>query len=326
MQTSTLFAAGALIAGAVMPAFDALAQAYPVKPVRIYIGYVPGGAADLTARVIAQKLQLPQYLAQPMIVESRPGAGSTLAIHRLTTSPPDGYSLLVLSEGGLTQSARGAKLPYDLVRDLTPVAPIAVSTNVLVVHPLVPARNVKELIALARKSPGKLTFGSSGNGSAQHLAGELFNLMAKVDIRHVPYKGGAQAAVAAAGGEVDVSFASVASAMPFLGNGKLRALGVTMGRRASFLPDVPTLSEAGLTGYEHSSWYGVVAPAGLPKEIVTRLNTAIGSVVSAADTKDVLNKSGLEPHVSTPEEFSGFIRTQLAKATKLAKVAGLTAE
>jgi tripartite-type tricarboxylate transporter receptor subunit TctC len=315
----------ATFAAAALAPPDADAQGYPAKPVRIYIGYGPGGAADFTARVIAQKLQLPQYLAQPFIVDSRPGAGSTIAIRHVTTQPPDGYSLLVLTEGGLTQSARGAKLPYDIVRDLTPIAPIAVSTNALIVHPLVPAKNVKELVQLARSSPGKLTFGSSGNGSAQHLAGELFNMIAKVKILHVPYKGGAQAAVATAGGEVDMSFASVASAMPFVSNGKVRMLAITMGKRASFLPDVPTLNESGLPGYEHSSWYGVVGPAAMPRDIVAKLNTAIGSIVSSADTRDVVNKGGLEPQVSTPEQFSEFIRAQLAKATKLSKAAGLTA-
>ncbi|HTE15065.1 MAG TPA: tripartite tricarboxylate transporter substrate binding protein [Burkholderiales bacterium] len=303
-----------------------MAQSYPTKPVRLIIGYVPGGAADFTARLIAQRLQMPQQLAQPVIVESRPGAGSTLAIHRVATSPPDGYTLLLISEGGLVQSARGAKLPYDFERDLSPISFIAVGPQGLVVHPTLPARNVKELIALARRHPGKLSFGSSGNGSAQHLAGELFNLTAQTRILHVPFKGGAQSAVAVASGEIEMAFATIPSALPFISSNRLRLLAITLPQRASFLRDTPTLNEAGLAGYEYSAWYGVMAPAATPPEIIARLNEAIGKVVNTADMKELLNKGGLDPQTNTPREFAAFVKNQLEKSRKLIKLAGISAD
>ena len=296
------------------------------NPVRILIGYVPGGAADFTARLIAQRLQTPQQLGQPVIVESRPGAGSTLAIHRVATSPPDGYTLLLISEGGLVQSARGAKLPYDFERDLSPITFIAVGPQGLVVHPAVPARSVKELIALARRHPGKMSFGSSGNGSAQHLAGELFNLTAQTRILHVPFKGGAQSAVAVAGGEIEMAFATIPSALPFISSNRLRLLAITLPQRVSFLRDTPTLSEAGLAGYEYSAWYGVMAPAGTPPEIITRLHGAIGLAVNTPDMKELLNKGGLEPQTNTPREFAAFVKNQLEKSRRLIKLAGISAE
>ncbi len=316
----------AFIACLCLVAFNGMAQSYPAKPVRIIIGYVPGGAADFTARLIAQKLQLPQQLAQPVIVESRPGAGSTLAIHRVATSPADGYTLLLISEGGLVQTARGAKLPYELERDLSPISFIAVGPQGLVVHPTVPARNVKELIALARQNPGKMSFGSSGNGSAQHLAGELFNLMANTRIMHVPFKGGAQSSVATASGEIEMTFATIPSALPFIGSGKLRLLAITLPQRVSFLPQTPTLNEAGLPGYEYTAWYGVMAPAGTPLEIIARLNDAIAKVVNTADMKELFNKGGLEPQTNTPREFAAFVKSQLEKSRKLAKLAGISSE
>jgi len=315
-----------IAAGLCLAAANAFAQTYPSKPLRIMIGYVPGGAADFTARLIAQRLQMPRHLGQPVIVESRAGAGSTLAIGRVAASPADGYTLLLISEGGLVQSARGAKLPYDLERDLSPISFVAVGPQGLVVHPSVPARNVKELIALARRSPGKLNFGSSGNGSAQHLAGELFNLMANVKIMHVPFKGGAQSSVAAASGEIDMIFATIPSASPFINSGKLRLLAITLPQRASFLPDAPTLSESGLPGYEYTAWYGVTAPAGTPPEIIARLNDAIVKIVNTPEMKDVLNKGGLEPRTNTPREFAAFVKSQLEKSRKLAKLAGITSE
>jgi tripartite-type tricarboxylate transporter receptor subunit TctC len=302
------------------------AQGYPSKPVRIMIGYVPGGAADFTARLIAQRLQTPQHLGQPMIVESRAGAGSTLAIHRVATSPPDGYTLLLISEGGLVQSARGAKLPYDLERDLQPISFVAVGPQGLVVHPNVPARNVKELIALARRNPGKMSYGSASTGGAQHFAGELFNLMANVKIMHVPFKGGAQSSVATASGEIEMSFATIPSALPFISSGKLRLLAITLLERVSFLPDTPTIHEAGLPGYEQAAWYGVMAPTGTPPEIIARLNDAIAKVVNTPDMKDLLNKGGLEPRTNSPAQFAAFVKNQLEKSRKLTRLAGITSE
>jgi tripartite-type tricarboxylate transporter receptor subunit TctC len=249
-----------------------------------------------------------------------------LAIHRVATSPADGYTLLLISEGGVVQSARGAKLPYDLERDLSPISFIAVGPQGLVVHPAVPARNVKELIALARRNPGKLSYGSSSTGGAQHFAGELFNLMTNVKIMHVPFKGGAQSAVATAGGEIEMSFATIPSVSPFVNTGKLRLLAITLLERVSFLPDTPTLNESGVPGYELAAWYGVMAPAATPAEIIARLNDTIGKVVNTSDMKELLNKGGLEPRTNTPREFAAFIKSQLEKSRKLTKLAGITSD
>jgi tripartite-type tricarboxylate transporter receptor subunit TctC len=301
------------------------AQSYPAKPVRILIGYGPGGAADFTARVIGQKLQAPQQLGQPVIVESRPGAGSTIAIRALASAPPDGYTLMVLSEGGIVQSARGTKLGYDIDRDIAPIALAANGPYALTVHPSVPARTAKELVALARQRPGQLNYGSSGNGSAQHLAGELFQMIMNVKLTHVPYKGGAQAAVATASGEVDMSFTTVPSALPLLQSAKVRLIGISSRERVSFMPNAPTLHELGIP-YEYTAWYGVIAPANLSPEILTRLNAEIRSAVSSQDVKEAFNKGGLEATSGTPEQFRVFLRGQFERAAKLAKAAGLPSD
>jgi len=315
-------AAVALYAGVWHAAADA--QNYPTKPVRIYIGYGPGGAADFAARAVGQKF--PELLGQPLIVESRPGAGSTIAIERVATSPPDGYSLLLIADGGAVQSALRPSLSYDLERDLAPVSSLASGAFVLAVHPSVPARDVRELIALARVQSGKLNFGSSGTGGAAHLAGELFNLMAKVSIVHVPYKGGAEAAVANASGQIDLSYPSIPAALPLVQAGKIRALAVTRAKRTSFLPDVPTLHESGLTGYDYYIWYGVLAPAGVPKDIIARLNTVIGKIMNTAEMKELFKRQGLEPQTDSPEQFAAFIHHELVQYRKLIKAAGIKAE
>lgn len=316
----------AVLAAWMLAASTVAAQGYPNKPIRIMIGYVPGGAADFTARLLASRLQTPQSLGQPIIVESRAGAGSTLAIRQVAAAAPDGYTLLLISEGGLVQSARGAKLPYDLERDLAPISFMAVGPQGLVVHPAVPAKTARELITLAQKMPGKLSYGSSGNGSAQHLAGELFNLTANTKILHVPFKGGAHTAVAVAGGEIEMAFATIPSVVPFIQTKRIRLLAITLPQRVSFLRDVPTLNEAGLAGYEYSAWYGVMAPAGTPSEIINRLNDAISKAINTPEMKELLNKGGLEPQTNTPHEFAAFVKSQLEKSRKLIKMAGIPAE
>ncbi|MGE5522786.1 MAG: Bug family tripartite tricarboxylate transporter substrate binding protein [Rhodospirillaceae bacterium] len=316
----------ALAFAAMSPASHTRAQSYPNKPVRILIGYAPGGAADFTARLLAQRLQMPELLGQPVIVESRAGAGSTIAIKAGATAAPDGYTLTLISDGGLVQSARGAKLGYDIEKDMAPISFAAVGPFVLTVHPLVPAHNAKELIALAKRQPGKLTYGSSGNGSAQHLAGEFFQSLTGTKLLHVAYKGGAQAAVATASGEVEMSFTTVPSVASLLKGGKLRLIGVTTERRASFMPDVPTLQELGVKDYEYSAWYGVLGPAGLPKELVARLGAAIKTAVSTAEIREAFNQGGLDPFTNTPEQFRTFIHNQLAKSAQLVKAAGIPAD
>lgn len=313
-----------IVACANLLVFDSLAQSYPVKPIRLLVGFPPGGGLDVTARLIAPKLS--ENLGQPVVVENRTGAGGSIAAEWVARSRADGYTLLLMAAAITVQPALRLKLPYDLERDFAPVSLVASGAFVLVVHPSVPARNVRELIALARSQPGKLNFGSSGVGGATHLANELFNWMAKVNIVHVPYKGGAEVAVAIAAGEVDMSFPSVTTALPLLEAGKLRALAVTSAKRASLMPSVPTLDESGLPGYDRSSWYGVLAPAGVPKDVIARLNAAIAKVVNTLEMKESLNRQGFEPQTSTSEQFAALIRREIAQNAKLVKLAGLKAE
>lgn len=303
---------------------DALAQGYPVKPIRMVVGYSPGGGTDATARVVAQKLS--ETLGQSVLVENRPGASGSIAVERVASSPADGYTLLMLTSNETVLPAMRAKLPFDLRRDFAPVSLVTIGPMLLVVHPSVPARSVKDLIALARAQPGKLSFGSSGFGGTPHLAGELFSSMAKVKLMHIAYKGGADAVIAAASGQVDMSFASITSGLPLLGVGKLRALAVTSGKRMSTVPSIPTLHESDVTGYDYSAWYGVAAPAGMPKTIITRLNSEIGRVVNTAEMKESLNKQGLEPQTNTAEQFAAFIDSEIERSAGLIRLTGAKGE
>lgn len=240
-----------------------------------------------------------------MVVENRPGAATAIGAERVARSPADGYTLLPIPTSTAVQSALRTNLSYDLKRDLAPVSLVAIGPFVLVVHPSLPARNVKELISLARSQPGKLDYGSPGVGSANHLAGELFNLRAKTKMLHVPYKGSGEAVIAAASGQVPVSFPSLAGALPLLRTGKLRPLAVTAAKRVSLLSSVPTVNESGLPGYEYTVWYGVSAPAGVPKDIITRLNAVLGKVIQMPEVIDSLSKQGLEPQTSEPYAETG---------------------
>jgi tripartite-type tricarboxylate transporter receptor subunit TctC len=305
-------------------AVDGVAQSYPSKPVRLVVGYVPGGAVDFTARLVGQKLS--DIIGQPVVIENRAGAATAIATERVATAPPDGYTLLLIPISTAVQSALRTNLPYDLLRDVAPVSLASVGPFVLAVHPSLPAHNVKELIALARAQPGKLNYGSPGVGSANHLVGELYSMITKVKMEHVPYKGSGEAVVAAASGQAPVTFSSVAGALPLLENNKLRPLAVTSARRVSMLPNVPTLDESGLPGFDYSAWYGVAAPGAVPKDIIARLNAAVGKVVQMRDVKEAFNRQGFEPQASTPEEFGALIRREIEQTTKLIKLTGLKAE
>ncbi len=311
-----------LIAG--VSAVDSVAQSYPVKPVRMVLGFSAGGLSDVLARLLAPKLS--EQLGQPLVIENRPGASGSIATQRVATSPADGYTLLLMTAADTVTPALRAKLGYDLERDFAPVTLVVIAPFVLLVHPSVPARNVKELIALARARPGKLSYGSVGAGSTPHLAGELMKAMAKINIVNVPYKGGADNVIAAASGQVDMSFASIPSLLPLLEAGRIRPLAVTSARRASLLPALPTLDESGLPGYDRSSWQGVLAPAGVPKDIIARIVAVIGSVVDNPEVKQLLIKQGLEPQTGTPEQFGAFIRRELAKNAELIRSIGVKAE
>lgn len=313
-----------IAACASLSASDSLAQGYPAKPIRLVLGFSTGGLSDVLARLIAPKLS--DHLGQPLVVENRPGASGAIATQRVAASPADGYTLLLMTAADTVTPALRTRLPYDLERDFAPVSLVVIAPFVLLVHPSVPARNVKELIALARSRPGKLSYGSVGAGSTPHLAGELLKVMAKVNIVNVPYKGGADNVIAAASGQVDMSFASIPSLLPLLEAGRIRPLAVTSARRASLLPSLPTLDESGLPGYDRSSWQGVLAPAGVPKDIIVRLSTAIGRVVDIPEMNQALIKQGLEPQTNTPEQFAAFIHRELAKNAELIKSIGAKTE
>ena len=324
MSRHTSMLSGLLGLTSVLIAFGTAAQSYPVRPVHIVVGYAAGGGADTTARPVAQKLS--EILGQPVIVENRPGASSSIAIERVSKSAPDGYTLLQLSSPGIAQAVLRIKLPYDLNRDFAPISLMTFAPAVLVVHPSVPARNIRELIELARSRPNQLNYGSSGLGGSAHFAGELFNLMAKVSITHVPYKGGADAVVATAAGQIEISYPSIPSALPLISAGKVRPLAVASIKRASMLAAVPTLDESGLAGYDLSVWYGLLGPAGITRSIVDALNAAVFRAVNTAEMKESMNKQGLEVETSTPDQFAALIRNEVVLYEKLTKLAGLKPE
>ncbi len=305
-------------------AAGAQAQAYPVKPVRMLFGYTAGGAGDVSARMLAAKLA--ESLGQNVIVENRPGAGGAIADEAVAKSPPDGYTLLYAAGSTAILPALRARLPYDVERDFAPVSLVVLTSFALTIHPSVPVHDVKSLIALARAQPGKLTHSSPGIGSSSHFAAEVFKMMAEVKILHVPFKGPPEATTAVVSGELDVGFPSVTGALPFIATNRLKALAVSSARRASQLPAVPTLGESGLTGYERAGWNGVLAPAAVPKDIITRLNAAIVRHVNQPEMKESFFKQGLEAQTNTPEQFTAFIKRELAQNAKVAKFAGIKAD
>jgi tripartite-type tricarboxylate transporter receptor subunit TctC len=300
------------------------AQPYPVKPVRLIFGYTAGGAGDVSARMLAQKLS--EMLGQQVVVENRPGAGGAIADEYVAKSPADGYTLLYAAGSTAILPALRPKLPYDVARDFAPVSLVVITSFALALHPSVPVHDVKGLIALAQSQPGKLTFSSPGIGSSSHFAAEVFKMMADVKMLHVPFKGPPEATTAVVSGELDIGFPSVTGALPFVATHRLKALAVSSAKRASQLPAVPTLSEAGLAGYERAGWNGVLAPAAVPKEIITRLNAAIVKIVSTPEIKDAFFKQGLEAQTNTPEQFAAFIQRELVQNAKVAKFAGIRAE
>ncbi len=299
------------------------AQSYPVKPVRIVVGFSAGGGTDITARMLAQKLS--EYLGGRVVVENRPGSGGMIATEAVAKSPADGYTLLMVAAADVVQPALRAKLSYDLERDFAPISNVVVVPFALVSHPSVPARNVRELLALARAKPGRLNYASSGIGSSAHLSNELFNSMAKVSITHVPYKGVAEGVTALASGQIDMIFGSFPATLPLYEAGKIRMLAVSTLKRTSVMPALPTVNESGVPGYERYGWYGVIAPAGVSKEIITRLNAGIVKVVGMPDMRDMFVRQGLDPQTNTPEQFAAFIHSELVQTAKLVKASGAQA-
>ena len=311
----------AAISGMIVVA-AAQAADYPRKSVRMIVAFAPGGASDLGARILAQKLTV--SMGQQVVVDNRAGAGGNLGHELATKATPDGYTILWCSIGPMAVNVSlFAKLPYHPLRDFEPITLAADSINALVVHPSVPATSVQEFIALAKAQPGKLNYGSSGYGGAGHLSGELFNLMAGVNITHVPYKGGGPAMLDLIGGQIQSIFATLPTALAHMRTGKIRGLAVVTAKRAPALPELPTIAEAGVPGYAASNWYGLAAPAGTPRPIVAKLHREIVNALESADVKEAYSVQGFVPLTSTPQEFRAFIKTEIDKWGALIKKIGL---
>jgi tripartite-type tricarboxylate transporter receptor subunit TctC len=297
------------------------AQAYPNRPVKIIVPFGAGGPADIYARFLGQRLQEP--LGQPFVVENRPGGGSVLGTDAVAKSPADGYTLLLMSNTHTVNETLIPKKPFELLRDLAPVAPINYSDLLLVVHPSVPAGNLKELIALAKSQPGRMNYASSGPGTPYHMAGELFKSMAGIDVVHVPYKGSDGARVGILGGQVQMMFDAITTMAPNVRAGKLKGFGTSGRARSSVLPETPTVSEAGVPGYEATIWLGVMAPAGTPKPVLDRLNAEITRITGSTEVKEAWAKQGATAMSMTPEQFGQYLREDIAKWAKVIAQAGI---
>ena len=321
LSTLALTAGVALLAGATSMAG---AQAFPTRPIRIIAPYVPGGGVDFVARVIAAKLS--ETIGQQVIVENRPGGGTNIGSEMVVRSAPDGYMLLL---GGVPNTANMTlfkKPPYDVVKDFAPVTQTTIAPNILAVHPSVPVRSVKDLIALAKSRRGELTFASAGIGSSNHLSGEQFRIMAGLDIVHVPYKGGGAAVTDLLAGQVSMYFGTTPSTVPHVRTGRLRALAVTSAQRSRATPDIPTMSETALPGFEQSAWHGILAPAGTPPAVIARLNSEVVRVLRQPDTIDRMAAQGVDVIGNSPAEFATFIKQDVVKYEKLVKSAGIKIE
>jgi tripartite-type tricarboxylate transporter receptor subunit TctC len=292
---------------------------YPVRPIHLLVGSAPGGTTDLVARVMSAKIA--ELLGGAVVVDNRPGANQMIAAEFTAKASPDGYTLLMIPAGFSINPALYKKLPFDPIKDFTPVAKVAVAPNVLVINPSTSARTVAELIALARAKPGTLTYGSSGVGAPSHVAGALFALLTKTELVHVAYKGSGPAMTDLLGGTIQMSFPSIPGALPYISSGQLIALGVTSSERSSALKNVPTIEEAGVAGYDVGSWFGIVGPAGLPAPVVAHLNAVINQALKAPDVQKVLARIGAEPVGGSPEQFSTAIRSDVKKWVEVFKAA-----
>jgi tripartite-type tricarboxylate transporter receptor subunit TctC len=318
MKSTVILLLGAIAAA--MP-FSAMAQGYPSKPLRLVIGFPPGGGADIVGRQIAPRLG--DLLGQPVVIDNRPGAGANIALELVAKQPPDGYTLMLTTPTIAVNPGLYPKVGYDSVRDFSPVALMASTVYMLVVHPSLPVKSVKELVALAKARPRQLNYSTGGNGAAAHLAGELFRSMAGIQIVHVPFKGIAPALVAVLSGEAQLTFASQPSSLSQVKAGKLRALAVTSLKRSPFTPDLPSIAEAGLPGYDTTAWYGIIAPAKTPPAIVKRLNEDVARVLEMPEVKTGLANRSFQILGGSPDEFGAFIKAELAKWGKVVKEAGM---
>jgi tripartite-type tricarboxylate transporter receptor subunit TctC len=319
-RTFLAAAATAALIGAAS-ATGAAARSYPDKPIRMVVPFAPGGATDIFARLVAQKLS--ESLGQQVVVENKPGAGGNLGADAVAEAAPDGHTIVMGTVG--THAINGslyASMPYDAQKDFEPVALVAAVPNVMVVNPKVPAATVQEFVDYARSRPGQVNMASSGNGTSIHMSGELFKQQTGVDMTHVPYKGSGPALTDLLGGQVQVMFDNLPPSMPHIRSGSLRALAVTSPKRSPALPDVPTVAEAGVPGYEATSWFGVFAPAGTPRPIVDRLNAEINEALASPDAKARFDEMGAEARATTPAEFRDFTRAEAAKWAQVVKASG----
>lgn len=300
------------------------AQTYPAKSIRFLVGFPPGGGSDIMARSVSQRLS--ESLGRQVVVDNRPGANANIAAETAARSLPDGYTMVLISAPHAVSKTLYRSLAYDLEKDLTPIALLGTVPHALIVHPSLPAKSVNELISLARARSGQLTVASAGVGATDHIAAEMFASMAKVKYLHVPYKGSGPALVDLVSGQVAAMFASMPSAVPYVRNGRVRCFAVTGAKRAEVMPEIPTIAESGLPGYELTTWYGIMFPAGTPKEIVARMNTEINRAISLPDVRERLAAVGAEPLGGTPEAYGAVIRSDVARFTKIVKDADIQAE
>jgi tripartite-type tricarboxylate transporter receptor subunit TctC len=301
------------------PAFS---QQFPTRPIKIIVPFGPGGFTDVAARILQKELA--PAIGQSIVIENKPGAGSTIGTAEVSKAPPDGYTLVMISTAHVISPHLYKSMPYDPIRDFTPVMKLAEGPYVLVVHPSLGVNSVQELIALAKSKPNTVDYASSGNGSAQHLVGALFVTMAHAPLSHVPYKGSSQAMNDVLGGIVKVSFVGVPNALPNLASGKIKALAVTTRKRYSELPDVPTLDESGVKGYDATIWLGLLAPPGTPRDIVDKLNTSITKILSTQEAKKLMASAGVDVATSSPEEFGRLMQTELDRWGKVVRETGAT--
>jgi tripartite-type tricarboxylate transporter receptor subunit TctC len=321
MNKQLLFGAAAAI-GLALAAPAVLAQAYPSKPIKIIVPFGPGGFTDVAARILQKELA--PVIGQPIVIENKPGAGSTIGTSEVAKAAPDGYTLVMVSTTHVISPHLYKSMPYDPIKDFTPVMKLAEGPYVLVTHPSLPVKSVAELIALAKAKPDTVDYASSGNGSSQHLVGALFVTMAGAPLSHVPYKGSNQAMNDLLGGQVKVSFVGVPNALPSLNAGKLRALAVSTKKRYAEMPNVPTLDEAGVKGYDATIWLGLLAPPGTPRDVVQKLNAAVAKTLSTPEAKKLMTSAGVDVATSTPEEFGALMQAELDRWGKVVRETGAT--
>jgi tripartite-type tricarboxylate transporter receptor subunit TctC len=313
-----------LLAAAIVGCSGAAAQTYPAKPIRVIVPFGVGGPADIYARYLGQNMQGP--LGQPFVVENRPGAGSIIGSDIVAKSPADGYTLLVMSNTHTVNESLIPKKPFALMKDFVPVTPINYSDLLLVSHPSLPVKSVKDLVALAKAKPRGLNYSSSGNGTPYHMAGELFKALAGVDIVHVPHKGSGEARISVVSGQTEIMLDAITTMLPMAKAGKVRALGTSGRARSAVAPDLPTIAEAGVKGYETTIWIGIVAPAGTPRAVTERLNAEVTKVMSRADVKETWARQGATPLIMSVSEFEKYLHQDIAKWAKIVKISGARAD